>query len=390
MIDNELFELIKDLVEIESVNKNEENLGNFLYEFAKKNGLGYEKQYCTSSRFNVLISYPPVSSDSDFALLFHGHYDTVAQLDMEDPFHIKRENNVIKGRGTVDQKSGIASALYALLNLKRENVSLSKPVVLACVIDEESEHRGSMKLVESKIKSDFAIVTEPTNLSVVLGCKGTLPIKIVVKGKTSHGCRPWLGVNAIQQALPILDKLFKVEFDKVDFGPNCGILHDSINVGVVKAGTSYNNVADTCEISLDCRIIPGESPLVMINRIKEIFEECKRENPTLKVSYSIDRPDWSWQPIKDRGLLSASIDEREQIVKSIVKIHEELNGTKPNMYITDGYTDMDFLINDLRIPTIVYGPGVPSLCHTAEEQIELSEIEKAYIAYKKIILTLCR
>jgi acetylornithine deacetylase/succinyl-diaminopimelate desuccinylase family protein len=390
MIEKELLELIKTIVEIESVNGNEENLGNFLYDFAKRNGLGFDKQYCTPNRFNVLISYPPVSSDSNFGLLFHAHFDTVPKLDMEDPFHVVIMDGMMKGRGTVDQKSGLASALYALLQLKKENVKLEKPVVLACVIDEESEHRGSMKLVESNIKSDYAIVTEPTNLSIVLGCKGTLPIKITVGGKASHGCRPWLGTNALQQAMPIIQKLFDAEFEKVDFGPNCGVLHDSINLGVIKAGSAYNNVPDKCEISLDCRIIPGESTSVMIGRIKKILEECKEKNPTLIADYSIDRPDWNWKPIKERGLLPSSIDEKEEIVLSIIEIHKKLNNCIPNMYITDGYTDMDFLINDLHIPSIVYGPGVPSLCHTADEQIELEQVNKAYIAYKEIILSLCK
>ncbi len=389
MIDNELLKLVKDIIEIESVNGNELQLGNYLYEFAKKNGLGYEKQYCTPNRFNVLISYPPVSSNSEFSLMFHGHYDTVPKIDMEDPFHVKEIDGWLKARGTVDQKSGIASALYSILKIKNEKIKLRKPVLLACVIDEESEHRGSMKLVESKIKCDYAIVTEPTNLRIVLGCKGTLPIKIVVKGKASHGCRPWLGINAIEEALPILKKLFKAEFDKVDFGPNCGILHDSINVGVVKGGSAYNNVADSCEISLDCRIIPGESFSYMESRIEEIIKECRKDNPNLSASYSIDRPDWNWQPIKNRGLKSAHINENELLVKEINSIHKKINNCDADMYITDGYTDMDFLINDLKIPTVVYGPGNPSLCHTAQEQIEIISIEKAYQVYKEIILSIC-
>lgn len=386
----ELLELIKNLIEIQSVNGNEEDLGNFLFEFCKKNGLGVEKQYCTPKRFNVIISYPPVSSDSKFGLMFHGHYDTVPKLDMEDPFHAKLEGNILHGRGTVDQKSGVASALYAMLTLSRENVKLKKPVVLAAVIDEESEHRGSMKLVETKMRSDFAVVTEPTHLGVVIGCKGTLPIKITVTGKASHGCRPWLGVNAVQQALPILNGLFDAKFNPIDFGPNCGILKDSINVGLVQAGSAYNNVPDCCEISLDCRIIPGESNELMLSKIEEIIEKARVENPDLKATISIDRPDWHWEPVRERGLKSCSINENEEIVKQVISIHKNLNNEEPILYITDGYTDMDFLINDLNIPTIVYGPGVPNLCHTAKEAIDIDEIENAFKTYKELILLLCK
>jgi acetylornithine deacetylase/succinyl-diaminopimelate desuccinylase-like protein len=46
---------------------------------------------------------------------------------------------------------------------------------------------------------------------------------------------------------------------------------------------------------------------------------------------------------------------------------------KLGSYITDGYADLDFLINDMGIPSIIYGPGNPRLCHTAQERVSLEE-----------------
>lgn len=379
---NVLTNLLVDMVSIPSVNGTEEELGEYIYQFGLNHGLGTFKQYCTDTRFNVLLTYPPLehkefqAGRKDFGLLLHGHYDTVPPLDMVAPFDPKFEGDYLIGRGTVDQKAGLAAGMCALLLLKESGTLPDKPVCLAAVIDEESEHRGSMVLSQSGISADFGIVTEPSGMCAVLGCKGTVPIQIEVTGQAAHGCRPWLGVNAVQKSMGILQRLFSIEFETKDFGEGLGILHDSINVGVVNAGSAYNNVPDKCVISLDCRVIPGEDNEVIIGRIRKIIDDAVSEDPELNARFSIARPDWSWEPIMRRGLKSAFVPMDSTIFRIAEKAHESATGNKLESYITDGYADIDFLINDMEIPSIIYGPGNPKLCHTAQERVSLEEIEK--------------
>ncbi|RDG33158.1 MULTISPECIES: M20 family metallopeptidase [unclassified Oceanispirochaeta] len=395
MQQSELITLLEKMIRIESINGNEKNLGEFLYSFCELQGLGVEKQYCTENRFNVLITYPPTplsikqSENPQFGLLLHGHYDTVPGLDMTDPFEPVINGDLMHGRGTVDQKAGIAACIIALVNLRRQGVVLEKPVCLAAVIDEESEHQGSMKLVETGIRAEYSIITEPTGLNAVLGCKGTLPVKITVIGKASHGCRPWLGVNAVEMAMPILQRLFSFNFEEKDFGVGLGVLKNSINVGLVQAGTAYNNVPDKCEISLDCRVIPGDTNESMMECIQNILNEAKSENPTLKASLTVDRPDWNWEPVKERGLRSAQTSRKSPLFKLMKEVHTCVTGNDLGSYITDGYTDMDFIINDLNIPCIVYGPGNPRLCHTSAEEISLHEVETSMRFYEEFIKKQC-
>jgi acetylornithine deacetylase/succinyl-diaminopimelate desuccinylase-like protein len=374
-----LTDLLTDIVSIPSVNGTEERLGDFLYDFGLAHGLGAYKQYCTDTRFNVLLTYPPVedlvleSGNQEFSLLLHGHYDTVPPLDMIDPFTPRIEGDDMVGRGTVDQKAGLAAAVISLVLLKSSGLIPYKPVCLAAVIDEESEHRGSMVLSQSGLTADFGIVTEPSGMHAVLGCKGTVPIQIQVTGKAAHGCRPWLGINAVQKSMGILRRLFDIEFEPKDFGEGLGVLRDSINVGVVSAGSAYNNVPDTCVISLDCRVMPGEDNAVIIARIQQVIEEAKSEDPELQASYSLARPDWSWNVIKQRGLKSAFVPQNSPVFAIAALAHESVTKNKLGSYITDGYADLDFLINDMGIPSIIYGPGNPRLCHTAQERVSLEE-----------------
>ncbi|MFA5514398.1 MAG: M20/M25/M40 family metallo-hydrolase [Sphaerochaetaceae bacterium] len=384
--------LLIDTVEIPSVNGTEENLGQYLYQFGLNNGLGVFKQYCTDTRFNVLLTYPAVDLEetTDFALILHAHYDTVPPLDMQEPFVATVEGDYIKGRGAVDQKGGLVAALGTLMFLKENRVSLDKPICLAAVIDEESEHRGSMVLSQSKIRGDFGIVTEPSILRAVLGCKGTLPIQITVEGKTAHGCRPWLGINAVEKSLGILKRLFEYEFEKVDFGKELGVLHNSINVGLIEAGTAYNNVPDKCVISLDCRIKPDDENQQMFDTISQIIEEAKKEDPSLNATFKVAREDWDWPPIEKRGLKSAYVPLDSEIFKIAKKAHFKVNKKEIESYITDGYADLDFLINDMDIPSIIYGPGDPKLCHTAYEKISLEDVVKASLFYYEFVMMIQR
>ena len=383
-------ELVRKMTSIPSICGNEGELGRYLIKYCEEVGLLVETQQVTNERFNVLITLGASSyKENKLGMLFHGHYDTVPALDFEDAFSAKVKDGYIWGRGTVDQKGGLAAAILSLIILKRKGIKLLKPVTVVAVVDEESEHRGSYLLVKSGIMSDYAIVTEPSKLSAVLGCKGTVPVEITVKGRTSHGCRPWLGINAVQKALPVLEQLFALEFPEVDFGPTIGKLRGSISVGVVKAGTAYNNVPDECVIYLDCRIVPGETAELILEKINDIIAKARERDHELHAHAKIARPDWKWEPIIKRGLKPTLMQEDSFLDKIIEDVHNEVVGKPLVRCVTDGYNELDFLINDLQIPSIQYGPGDPQLCHTAKERLDLKELLQVTDVYCKLIERTC-
>jgi len=51
---------------------------------------------------------------------------------------------------------------------------------------------------------------------------------------------------------------------------------------------------------------------------------------------------------------------------------------------------MDFLINDLGIPAVQYGPGDAGLCHTNDEMMDITQLKNAANVYTETIKTLCR
>lgn len=378
-------EEVKKLISIQSVTGNEKELALYLERRFKSLGCRTSLFEAAPGRFNV-TAYIGEDASATPGLLFHGHLDTVAAYHMNNPFTPDETGGHIHGRGSVDQKGGIAAVISAFETVLDSDKSLRKPVGFVGVIDEESEHRGSMALKDMGITADYAVVTEPTGLKLGIGCKGTAPIKIQVKGKAAHGCRPWLGINAVHIAMDIARDILNQELPECEI-EGIGKVQASWNLGRIEGGDAYNIVADRCSLWFDRRLVPGETQEHVREQVDKIINAYKTDS--VRVSAEIARPDWNWDPIKERGLLPALTDRGSQIVDYMKQSHLKVANQEPLVFFTDGYQEMDFLVNDLGIETIQYGPGDSSLCHTDNEKLSISDLSVCTEVYTDLIHRVC-
>jgi len=377
----------KRLIAIPSVTGNEGDIARFLE--GELRGLGCATRFFEAGpgRFNLYAQFGGNPSAKP-GILFHGHMDTVAPHGMDEPFLPREEGGQIHGRGSVDQKGGIAAVVSALRDLAASGLKLAKPVALVCVIDEESEHRGSMALKEMGIEAEFGVITEPTGLKLSIGCKGTAPILVHVKGKAAHGCRPWLGENAVLAGMDIARLLMGVELPAREL-PGIGRVKGSLNLGKMDGGRAYNIVADTCDLWFDRRLIPGETQAGALEQFRATIASYAAR-PGVTISAEIARPDWNWEPIKRRGLLPALTDTRDETIGLLKQAHSSVLGEDPVLFFTDGYQEMDFLVNDLGMNAVQYGPGDSSLCHTDNEHLDIGQLERCARVYLRMMELLCR
>ena len=82
-------------------------------------------------------------------------------------------------------------------------------------------------------------------------------------------------------------------------------------------------------------------------------------------------------------------DINSELIHVVKSAHRDNTGSFPEIYFTDGYNEMDFLINDLGIPTVQYGPGDGGLCHTDRERLDIRQLETAASVYHSIINMTC-
>lgn len=383
--DDALIRFTQDFIRINSVNPNLEPGSNeaaavdYLAHACRQAELQVTIEEIAPGRPNLYCVLP--GKEAGIGLAFLGHTDTVPFLGMRDPLSAEIQDGYIWGRGGVDMKGGVAASVQAMLALARSGVRLRKGVALWAVIDEESEHRGAYTLEQGKFLADACIVTEPSDLRLLLGCKGTAPVLIDLEGVLAHGSNPWLGVNAIEKAARVVLALARLE-PKSIYIPELDMrVQGSVNVGVIKGGTQYNNVADSCSMFLDRRMAPGETQASVLAEINQILERLAADDPQFKARAEISRPDWHWEPIIQRGLNPAYTPPGSPLVAALQTSYRQMMGKDVTLGYTHGYMDMDFTVNGLGIPTVNFGPGETAYSHTANERLRITDLLTATRVY---------
>jgi len=256
----ELNQLLQGLIQIKSVNPpgNENQIANFIKKFLLKNNIHSELVSLEEGRSSVIAK---IEGEEERNITLCGHIDTVKvkEEDWTKPaFQGSIENGKMYGRGASDMKGGVAAILYAAVLLKRKGVNLKKTVQLALTADEEWGYRGAKNLVDGGYfdRTDFLIITEPSNLQVSTGEKGELWIKAKFYGKSAHGSTPEVGVNTIIPGSELIVNITKSYEKTFKADPFWG--KTSMNVGQFHGGVQVNIVPNYSEIQLDFRVISEE------------------------------------------------------------------------------------------------------------------------------------
>ena len=158
-------------------------------------------------RLNVVGRLESALSTEDSALHFNGHYDVVPPGSgwSFDPFAAELRDGRIYGRGTCDQKAGIAASVYGVEAVRRAGIPLSRAVEPSATADEESGGFAGVAWLcdRRRINRDrqrYVVITEPLNPErVCIGHRGVYWFELTTLGRVGHGSMPGLAVNAAEQ-----------------------------------------------------------------------------------------------------------------------------------------------------------------------------------------------
>jgi succinyl-diaminopimelate desuccinylase len=225
-------------------------------------------------------------------------------------------------------------------------------VRLGIVGDEESEEdaeRGSDHLVDNGFTGDFAITGEPTDLHIGIEAKGVLALRLEVGGTAAHGATPWLGDNAVLNAIDVFRSI-----ESLPFARHSSELFDrpSINLGRIVGGDALNKVPDRCVIDVDIRYLPDQDP-------KEILEQV-REIPGSEVQALLTRP-------------PATVDRDSPFVRALRTSATEHHDGEPMSVGRDGASDAVSFLR-VGVPAVEFGP-VGAGHHGPEEWVSVSSLE---------------
>ncbi|MBN1234200.1 MAG: M20/M25/M40 family metallo-hydrolase [Candidatus Coatesbacteria bacterium] len=347
------FNLLSELISINSVFPNEKEIGDFLFDYLKKSGFKTQKQYLKSDRkrFNVLAE----KGNHDKSILFYGHMDTVPPYGnwTQSPFELSERNGLLYGLGVNDMKGGI----WAILESVKHHEPVNYNLKIAFGFDEENISKGAFLLCGHEFVKDvvFAVIPEvgtsskmDGKKSVILGRRGRILIEITVPGISAHGSTAKAGINAIREAMRLIPHVLKVELLR---HPKLG--SENIFVKSFHADTSALAVPDEASFVLDWHIVSPDnekSCLEKINRIidnlyeRGIFKTINDRRITAKLF-----------PRETPYLLPYTTDEKNQIVKTFIKATGRIFGKIPVRYGLS-VADENVFAEKLSIPIVVSGP----------------------------------
>lgn len=325
------------LLKIPSVSFEEGELASEVSRILEERGVEAE----IDSSGNVVAA---LEGRGDKKIVLNAHLDTV-----QGEIPVRVEDSRVYGRGAADMKGGLVGVLEALAALK--DAEPRHGVYFHGVVREEVDGYGTYALTKEGLKSDLAIVAEPTRLNICLGQKGRVTLKVEVQGKAAHASKPELGVNAVLNACEAVKMIGKIKMK------SHGVIGDGrITVTGISGGKASNVIPDKCMITLDRRLTIGETPESALLQVRDALKlDCR--------VYLEERPTpYSTPFLIDKNPLI------HELHRAVEKVHPCSFG------FSKATTDASFYVNS-GIPSVILGPGDPNLAHTRGEHIDAREVE---------------
>jgi len=320
-------------------------------------------------------------------IMIDAHIDTVGVGDPKawkiDPFAAIVKNNSIYGRGASDQKLSMASIVYAGKAIKELGLANGYTyMAVGSVQEEDCDGLPIMHIVKKeKLKPDYVIITEPTNLAVYRGHRGRMEIKVVVKGRSCHASAPERGDNAITKMSYIVQEIDKLN-NRLKKDKFLG--KGTVAVTFTEAKTpSLNAVPDECTIYLDRRLTMGETMKSAVGEIERLSSVRKYKAKVEVLNYEAV----SWTGLKvsqEKYFPTWVLPENHELVKAAVKAATVALGKDPVVdkwvFSTNGVASA----GRLKIPTVGFGPANEIYAHSVNEVMPIDHLIKAASFYASI------
>ena len=237
----------------------------------------------------------------------------------------------------------------------------NRQIIIAAVTDEEYESLGMRSLLASGVTADCAILTEPTRLAICPAHRGFVWVEIEFAGRSAHGSRYDIGVDAIRHA-----GLFLSELDQLDSGPLHSSTHKllgrgSVHASTISGGIGMSTYPDRCVLRVERRTIPGETVDTAMREIQEMLHRARARGPGLSASVSLIG-----------AQAPSDVDSGAPVVKMLERALRK-SGLPAPIEGLSAWTDAA-LLNEAGIAAVCFGPGDIALAHAAEEYVPVSDI----------------
>lgn len=344
---NEAIDLLKQLIAIPSLSRQENQTADVLQSFL------VSKDLIVQRIGNNIICFASQGRQSERPIVvLNSHHDTVKVSEgwSKDPFGAEEIEEIIYGLGSNDAGASLVSLLHTFLHFQHQGHSSFDLVFIASAEEEVSGKDGLERVLrELGIEPAFAIVGEPTSCAMAVAEKGLIVIDGIAAGHAGHAANQW-GDNAIYNAMKDIQWIESYEYEK----KSQWLGKVKLTVTQIEAGYQHNVVPDSCKFVIDCRINDQYTFDEILNTLNE---NCTSE-------------------LKPRSLRlrPSSIDINHPIVQKGISL-----GLKT--YGSNTMSDQVFF----SCPSVKIGPGDTNRSHKADEYIRRSEIKRGIQTYIQLL-----
>jgi acetylornithine deacetylase/succinyl-diaminopimelate desuccinylase-like protein len=359
-----------------------------------------------------LVARIPGAGDRPRLLLL-SHTDTVLADPHEwelDPWSGELRDGQVWGRGALDMKGQVAASAVALASLAREGFEPAGDLIFAACADEEvGAGFGLQWLVEAHpeaIRAEYCINEGGGDRLILDGrvfyvCstaeKMSAPFRLTVRGRSGHASRPGIADNALVKAAPLIERLGSFR-DEPEVGPElaafllavCGevpgpedaitaarrvhplagdivepLLGTTLAPTMAEASRKRNVIPNRCELTVDCRILPGHTQAEVEAKVASLLEGAEYELEWIEAQGGtrspVDTPLWD--------VIEAFVADTEPDAQAVP-------------LLVAGFTDSHWVRE--AFGTVAYGffpiramdsELAARLIHSADERIDLDDLE---------------
>jgi acetylornithine deacetylase len=311
-------------------------------------------------------------------IILSGHLDVVPPGDpgtwTVDPWGGEIRDGRLYGRGACDMKGGVASILGAVRALQASGdlARLDGELVVVLVPSEEDGGQGTLAAIRAGATGDLAIITEPSNLDVVVAHAGAITFRLTVPGRAAHASQRREGVSALDKLFVLTQALEADEARRnaAETDPlmqALGLPYPTI-IGIVAGGEWASTVLDRVTADGRYGVRLGQTAGEAEAELRAAIEAACAADPFLR-----DHP--VAVEITGGRFGSARVPSDHPLPTGLAEVVESVTGRRPALLAEPYGADMQMFVNHGDTPCVIFGPGDVRVAHSADESVPLEEVE---------------
>jgi acetylornithine deacetylase len=311
-------------------------------------------------------------------VILSGHLDVVPPGDpatwTADPWGAEIRDGVLYGRGACDMKGGVASILAAVRALRDAGdlAHLDGQLMVVLVPSEEDGGQGTLAAIRAGATADLAIITEPTELDVVVAHAGAITFRLTVPGRAAHASQRREGISALDNLFTLSRAMEADEARRNDAETDplmtaLGLPYPTI-IGIVAGGEWASTVLDRVVADGRYGVRLGRSPAAAADELRACIAQACAADPFLR-----EHP--ATVEITGGRFGSARVPSDHPLPTGLADVAEAVLGRRPALLGEPYGADMQMFVNHGDTPCVMFGPGDVRVAHSADERVALADVE---------------